>query len=82
MTAVETTKESWCEADILRIAGETALESPQPEAAKAQEYFERAGASSSRACCVLPWSRQSRAMLIAARSSRDFACCSRATASA
>ena len=42
MTAVETTKESWCEADIHRIAGEIALMSPEPDAAKAEAYFERA----------------------------------------
>jgi predicted ATPase len=42
ITAVETTKERWCEADIHRTAGEIALLSPEPDAAKAQEYFERA----------------------------------------
>ena len=42
MTAVETTKERWCEAEINRIAGEITLMSPEPEAAKAQAYFERA----------------------------------------
>ena len=42
MTAVETTKERWCEAEINRIAGEIRLMSPEPEAAKAQAYFERA----------------------------------------
>jgi predicted ATPase len=42
MTAVETTKESWCEAEIKRIAGEIALKSPEPDAAKAETYFERA----------------------------------------
>jgi len=42
MTAVETTKERWCEADINRIAGEIALKSPEPDAAKAEAYFERA----------------------------------------
>jgi predicted ATPase len=42
MTAVETTKERWCEADIHRIAGEIALMSPAPDAAKAQTYFEHA----------------------------------------
>ena len=42
MTAVETTKESSCEADINRIAGEIALKSPEPDAAKAEAYFERA----------------------------------------
>jgi len=33
------------------------------------------GASSSRACCTLPWSRQRRARLMVARSSQDLACC-------
>src|SRR5262249_27227517 len=32
------------------------------------------GANSSRASCTLPWSRQRRARLIAARSSQDLAC--------
>ena len=40
MTAVETTKERWCEADIHRVAGEIALLSPGPDAAKAEGYFE------------------------------------------
>ena len=42
MTAMETTKERWCEAEVHRIAGEIALKSPEPDAAKAQAYFERA----------------------------------------
>jgi predicted ATPase len=42
MTAVETTKEKWCEAEVHRVAGEIALKSPKPDAAKAQAYFERA----------------------------------------
>ena len=42
MTVVETTKESWCEADLHRTAGEIALMSPKPDAAKAEAYFERA----------------------------------------
>src|ERR1700731_1950119 len=42
MTAAETTKEKWCEADIHRTAGEIALMSPAPDAAKAQAHFERA----------------------------------------
>jgi predicted ATPase len=42
MTAVETTKERWFEADIHRIAGEVALLSPEHDAAKAEGYFERA----------------------------------------
>ena len=42
MTAVETTKEKWCEAEVHRVAGEIALMSPEPDAAKAEAYFERA----------------------------------------
>ena len=42
ITAVETTKERWWEADVHRIAGEIALLSPKPDAAKAEAYFERA----------------------------------------
>jgi predicted ATPase len=42
MTAVETTKEKWCEAEVHRVAGEIALKSPEPDAAKAEAYFERA----------------------------------------
>ncbi len=42
LTVVETTNERWCEADILRMAGEIALLSPEHDAAKAQAYFERA----------------------------------------
>jgi class 3 adenylate cyclase/predicted ATPase len=42
MTAVETTKERWCEAELNRIAGEMALLSPERNAAKAEAYFERA----------------------------------------
>ena len=42
MTISETTGERWHEAEINRIAGEIALLMPQSDAAKAQEYFERA----------------------------------------
>ena len=42
MTAVETAKERWCEAEIHRVAGEITLMSPEPDAAKAEAYFERA----------------------------------------
>jgi predicted ATPase len=42
MTAVETTKESWCEAEVYRVAGEIALKSPDQDAAKPEAYFERA----------------------------------------
>jgi predicted ATPase len=42
MTAAETTKEKWCEAEIHRTAGEIALMSPERDAAKAETHFERA----------------------------------------
>jgi class 3 adenylate cyclase/predicted ATPase len=42
MTAMETTRETWFEAEANRIAGEIALKSPERDAAKAQGYFERA----------------------------------------
>jgi predicted ATPase len=42
MTAMETSGERWCEADILRLAGEIELMSPERDAAKAQTWFERA----------------------------------------
>ncbi len=42
ITVVETTKETWFEAEINRVAGEIALKSPEPNAAKAEAYFERA----------------------------------------
>ena len=42
MTAVEITKERWWEAEVNRVAGEIALMSPAPDAAKAQAYFELA----------------------------------------
>jgi predicted ATPase len=42
MTAVETTKEEWCEAEVHRMAGEIALLSSEPDAAKAEAYFQRA----------------------------------------
>ena len=42
LTAVETTKERWFEAEVYRTGGEIALLSPSPDAAKAKGYFERA----------------------------------------
>ena len=42
MTAVETTKERWCEAEVHRVAGEIALKSSEHDVAKAEAYFERA----------------------------------------
>jgi hypothetical protein len=37
-----TTKETWCEADVRRIAAEIAVLSQEPDAPKAEAYFERA----------------------------------------
>ncbi len=42
ITAVETAKEKLWETEIHRTAGEIALLSPEPDAAKAEAYFERA----------------------------------------
>jgi predicted ATPase len=42
VTAIETRKETWCEAEVNRIAGEIALRSPTGDLLKAQAYFERA----------------------------------------
>jgi hypothetical protein len=42
MTVVETTKESWYEAEVNHTAGEIALKAPEPDAVKAEAYFERA----------------------------------------
>ena len=52
-TAVENTKEKWCEAEIHRIAGEVALKSPEQDTAKAEAYFERARCRSPAASEVL-----------------------------
>jgi predicted ATPase len=41
MKAVQTTKEGWYQAEVNRIAGEIALKSPEPDAVKAEAYFER-----------------------------------------
>jgi class 3 adenylate cyclase/predicted ATPase len=40
ITAVKSTKERWFEAELNRVAGEIALKSPEPDAAKAEAYFE------------------------------------------
>ena len=42
LTAIETTKERWCEAEVHRTAGEIALKSPRPDAPSAEAHFERA----------------------------------------
>jgi predicted ATPase len=39
---VERSKEKWCEAEVHRIAGEIALQSPAPDREKAEKYFDRA----------------------------------------
>jgi predicted ATPase len=41
ITHIQTTKETWWEAEVHRIAGEIAWKSPEPDVAKAQKYFER-----------------------------------------
>jgi predicted ATPase len=42
ITAVETTKETWYEAEVHRTTGEIAVMSPERDAAKAEACFERA----------------------------------------
>jgi predicted ATPase len=42
ITAIEETGETWCEAEVDRVAGEITLKSPKPNSAKAEGYFERA----------------------------------------
>jgi predicted ATPase len=42
VTAVETTKEKWWEAEVHRITGEISLKSPERDATKAEMYFDRA----------------------------------------
>ena len=42
LTTIDTTGERWFEAEVDRVAGKIALKSPEPDAAKAEAYFERA----------------------------------------
>jgi hypothetical protein len=42
MTAIETAKESVWEAEVNRVAGQIALGIPEPDTAKAEDYFGRA----------------------------------------
>jgi predicted ATPase len=42
MTIIKKSEERWYEAEVNRIAGEIALVAPEPDAAKAQEFFEQA----------------------------------------
>ena len=51
MTALETTKETWFEAEVHRLSGEISLLSPEPDAEKAQTHFE----------CALAVARQQQA---------------------
>jgi predicted ATPase len=41
MEAVDRTNERWCEAEIIRVAGEVALLGPNKDSRKAQKHFER-----------------------------------------
>ena len=41
MTMLGKAGETWCEAEVHRVAGEIALKSPKPDVARAQMYFER-----------------------------------------
>ena len=68
LTAVERTKEKWWEAEINRVAGEIALKPPEPNAAKAQAFFERA-LSVARAQQAKSW--ELRAAMSMARLWRD-----------
>jgi predicted ATPase len=42
ITAVDTTKERWLEAEVYRTGGEIAVKSPEQDSAKAETYFDRA----------------------------------------
>jgi predicted ATPase len=42
MAATEASKETWCDADIHRLAGDITLMSAKPDRAEAEAYFERA----------------------------------------
>jgi predicted ATPase len=42
LVTIDTCKERWCEAEVLRIGGEIALMSPEPDAVKAETSFHRA----------------------------------------
>jgi predicted ATPase len=68
ITAAETAKERWHEADIHRIAGEITLLSQRPSAANAEAYFERA-LSVARAQQAKSW--ELRAAMSMARMWRD-----------
>jgi class 3 adenylate cyclase/predicted ATPase len=68
MSAVKTTRETWYEAEIHRIAGEIALRRAEPDATKAEACFERALAVA-RAQRAKSW--ELRAAMSLARLKRD-----------
>ena len=68
ITTVKTTKEKWFEAEASRVAGEITLKSPEPDAAKAQAFFERSLATA-RGQQAKSW--QLRAAMSMARLWRD-----------
>lgn len=75
MTAMQTTKERWCEAEANRIAGEIALKSPERDVIKAQAYFEQALAVS-RAQQARSWelrAAMSMARLLSGQGKREAA---------
>ena len=57
MNMIEASKERWFEADANRIAGGIALKSPEPDVAKAQDYFERACCRAETACKIMGTAR-------------------------
>jgi predicted ATPase len=67
-TAIETTKERWCEAEVHRIDGEITLIALEPDSVKAQAYFERALAAA-RQQPAKSW--ELRAAMSMARRGRD-----------
>jgi predicted ATPase len=54
MTAAEIRKERWHQAEIYRLAGEIAVQSPAPDLVKAEKYFER-GLAIARAQQAKSW---------------------------
>jgi predicted ATPase len=68
LSAVETTKERWYEAEINRIGGEIAPKLPQLGPSQAEKYFERA-LTIARARQAKSW--ELRAAMSAARFWRD-----------
>ena len=69
MTAVETTKEKWCEADVHRIAGEITLKSLTAEYGESGSLFRaRTRGRSSAASQVMGTARHNNQELIMARS--------------